>query len=497
MSTEERNSVENLMLLCPSCHGIVDKTKVGAEELRTKKAAHEHWCAVLRRAGRSWNIRYATVDYVNLPRVSMQTDGLGLHRIANEVGLDPSRPFHGQGSVVGMFVHRIQPIFETWNEQAVRLDIEHADVLTQGLTVAFDGPMRVVNPPQLPPRPITGSWARDPYLTCELGDHVVKIRFDPAWLTTATATTDLDQARREPTVYAGLGVVIGVSQTEIKISAWLFGQPMSPMRAMFEYARRGSGGRDELDLADFTDELSGSTAKDVATPSQPIPATHTVVLHFDEDRVMPLQIEEEVFRNLLRVVPEYRRELTATAACILSARTLQQTRLSTAEIALRVLGKAGLWKAMSVPAFDNMIRQYAVAVVVVSGLTVSQRQDLHDLLRRDVKWYLGAFEYAPDQPIHRSLYEFPPRYRIVETDLQILYSAADAAFSDDALPDDLIDDWMHTGLFGTVEWEEDLERSEHDEAQARQILEMFTEYGADTTALTDEPREGPPEPPAL
>ncbi|WP_156370637.1 hypothetical protein [Nocardia arizonensis] len=471
----------------------MDKTKVGAEELRTKKAAHEHWCAVLRKAGRSWNMRYSSVDYVNLPRISMQTDGLGLHRIANEVGLDPTRPFKGQGFAVGMFVHRIQPIFENWNEQAVRLDIEHADVLTQGLTVAFGGPMHVVNLPKLPPRPITGSWARDPYLTCALGDRVVKIRFDPEWLTTATATTDLDAAQREPIEYAGLGVVVGVSETEIKVSARLFGQPKSPIRGMFEYARLG--GQHELDLADFADELSGSTANDVAAQLQPIPMTrHRVVLHFDEDRVVPMQIEKEVFRRLLRVVPEYRRELTVTAAFSLTAMALQQTRLSPAKIALEAFDGASLWKAMSVPAFDNMIRQYNVAAVVISGLTIPQGQDLHDLFRRDVEWYLGALEYVADKPIHRRLYEFPTSYKILETDLHILYSAADSAFSDDELPDDLIDDWTHTGLFRTVEWEEDLERSERDEAEARQILEMYTDYGAEHTAPNDEPMEGPGEP---
>ncbi len=497
MSTEERNSVENLLLLCPSCHDIVDKTEVGAEELRTLKAVHEHWCAVLRKAGRSWNARYSSVDYLNLPRISMQTDGLGLHTIANEVGLDPTRPFNGQRSAVGMFVHRIQPIFENWNEQAVQLDVENVDVLTQGLTVAFDGPMWVVNPPGRPPRPITGSWAQDPYLTFTLGDRRVKIRFDPEWLTTATATTDLNAAQREPIVYTGLGVIVGISETEIKVSARLFGQPKSPIQAMFEYARLGS--RRELDLADFADELSGSRAEDVAARQQPISMTlHRVVLHFDEVQVVPMQIEKEVFRRLLRVVPEYRRELTATAAFSPSTWEMNRAGLSPAEIALKVFDGAGLREGLSVPGFANMIRQYNVAAIVVAGLTASQLQDLNDLLRLDIDYYLGALEYSQDKSIHRRLYEYPTKYKIVERDLRILYSAADVAFSNDELPDDLIDDWTHTGLFSTVEWEEDPERSRRDEAEARRILEMFTPYGEDPAPPpTDELMDEPGDPPTL
>nr|WP_068008813.1 hypothetical protein [Nocardia pseudobrasiliensis] len=492
MPIDERNSVENLLLLCSNCHDIIDKRKDPAEELRTYKVIHEHWCAVLRQAGRAWNIRYSSIDYVNLPRISMQTDGLGLQRIARDVGLDPTRTFRGQGFAVGTFVHRLQPIFENWNEQAVRLDAEHANVLEPGLTVAFDGPMRVMNPPRFPPRPLSGSWAQDPYLIFALGDRAVKIRFDPAWLTTTTATTDLDAARREPITYAGLGVVVSVSETEIKVSARLFGQPKSPVRALLEYARAGA--TRELDLADFGDDLSGSETREIVTTLSPEPTHRSgIVLHFDEDQVFPMQIEKEVFQRLRRVVPEYRRDLTTSPAFTLTAAALRQTGLpSTAAIAMNVLARTTLWKAVSVPSYDNMIRHKNVAVMVVAGLTVTQRQNLHDLLRHDIDWYLGALEYAPDEPIHKKLYEFPAKYHIAETNLHILYSAADSEFGDVRMSNDLIENWERSRLFAAVEWEEDLEHSERDSAEAGHILEaLFAAYDPEAPAFDPEPQDEP------
>ena len=68
--------------------------------------------------------------------------------------------------------------------------------------------------------------------------------------------------------------------------------------------------RDVLHLDDFSDAPAGRAEERAAERrGSPRRSTTTVALHFDEDEVEPSQIERETFQQLLRVVPEFRREL--------------------------------------------------------------------------------------------------------------------------------------------------------------------------------------------
>lgn len=119
---ERRNAVENLMLLCPSCHSRADKNSgagYSIEPLSSLKERHEAWTRSLRAAARSWNIRYQHVDFANVPRLAMLPGEDEVLRAAENVGLDPGTAFRRRGAKADAFVRRVRPVFENWDERAI------------------------------------------------------------------------------------------------------------------------------------------------------------------------------------------------------------------------------------------------------------------------------------------------------------------------------------------------------------------------------------------
>ncbi|MFI6937422.1 HNH endonuclease [Streptomyces sp. NPDC050287] len=241
MPSEERNAVENLLQLCPTCHDLIDKdeTKFHAGALWQIKEAQETWAAGIRQVGQTWQARFRTVDYVNLPRIPLLPGGNILCEAATRAGLDGCVNFHSQGMRVGVFLAQVQAVFEKWYAKAWPIGELGEDEVKRETLVSFNHPMRGRNTPMLPPQPLIGIPDRDPYLHCKVDSRTYRIRFDPAWLTTATATSDLYLSRRSPVVYVGLGRIVQVVGEEVWISALLFGQPKSRAHEEWDIAVAG------------------------------------------------------------------------------------------------------------------------------------------------------------------------------------------------------------------------------------------------------------------
>lgn len=479
ISVSERNAVENLLLLCPSCHDVIDKNDgkgYSLAQLNELKHSHEMWTASLRQSGRAWQIRYSMVDYLNLPRMAMRSGGIELLSAARDVELDPDRPFRSQrGMGPGLFVGRVRTIFETWSVRATPLNQTTSESIRLGMDVSFDAMMTMTK--TLVPSP----WQPDeplriqPYLNFMLGKRRVTIRFNPAWLTTTTAEVTLEDAAKQPTGYAGMGTVVSVTEDEIRLSALVFGQPMNETRAFHQLMT--TGGLDDVrsvDLDDLVDEFSGQTN---ALPQRRIVSRDSserldVALHFDDIRLQPDQSQNAVIQELLRVVPEFRRNLLIAVAD-LPRYQLKGSGLSTAAIAARVISaKPEQWKTLSIPRLVTLMNTTEISLVVVRGLLPDQAQDLHDLLSSSASLpYLGAVEIVPSDSVHESLYSLPSLYRLLGADLRLLYSAAECGSDWDNRPYDRLEEWQRSGLFQEVGWEEDEKRSAEDEAFAVETFE--------------------------
>ncbi|MEU6788814.1 HNH endonuclease signature motif containing protein [Nonomuraea angiospora] len=464
LSIEAKNAVSNLMLLCPNCHGIVDKNSGKAypvEELARIKTEHEIWTAGLRRAGQAWKMSYSSIDYLNVPRVAMLPSGNVVQQAAQRAGLDPTRPFAGQGFAPGIFVGTVRPVFESWRERAVPLDEARPHVIEQGMYVAFNTSMRS--------RSTSGQF---PYLFFRLGGRTVTIRYDPKWLTTSTAGSDLIDAETEQITYAGIGLVVGTTTDRIRISALFFGKPQTAEGALLKHLLQGDGPiAHTLAVSDFETGLPahGSNLQLPGEIRAPLNDYVTVALHFNELEVDPGQIERETFRQLMRVVPEFRRDLTI-AVSALFIHTAPILPPEPRHIAAALLaGTPKVWSTHSIDGLGALLVGMEVAFALVRGVRRGELDDLHQALLAGSESYLGAVEVNLRRPAHQRFYDVRPRYRLVEADLRLLYSAQEyyGERGDwDHRPHDLLAEWEADEVFKSVSWEEDEEQSAADLRQA-------------------------------
>lgn len=484
LSIEERNSVGNLILLCPSCHDLVDKNEdeYPIHVLADIKTKQEARAAGLRQAGQTWRMRYATIDYLNLPRIALMPGTGSVVKAAEEVRLDLERPFREQGAKPGFFLAQIHPLFPVWDAQAVALTEGTVEEVRPGMYVSFEQLMRARNIGSLSGAPKEASWENDPQLVCSVGRRRVRIRFDPSWITTVTPVSDLKSAARWPVVYAGLGQVVGVSPTEIFVSARIFGQPQTPTSAMWDYLKESRGsGPESLSEADFVNEFSTlqQSPPYAVTDEERNLVLKAVALHFDEDLVIPRQIEREVFTQVLRVIPEFRRDVRVAVYSIPQFWLAEDGSIHPSDIAAQVLaGKPSLWKTMAVPAMATAIRHKNLAVARVEGISLHQAADLHAAVKEISSSYLGAVETDLDLEVHRRLYSFSTRYRLVGSDLHLLWSEMERAMAGDDI-EDKIGEWVESGLFCSVDWEEG--PGPHD-AEILELGHAFTQWLRDSEA---------------
>ncbi|MGW7578028.1 hypothetical protein [Streptomyces sp. NPDC054765] len=473
---QAKNGVANLLLLCSTCHDIVDKNNGKSytrEELSKLKAEHETWTAALRQAGQAWRMSYSSIDYLNVPRVAMLPGGTVVQQAAQRAGLDPTRPFSGQGFAPGMFVGTVRPVFESWREQAVPLDEVRLGAIRQGMYVAFNAPMRSRNTSGRFPRALTGAWQKDPYLSFRLGERTVMIRYDPQWLTTATAGSDLVSAAGESVDYAGIGLVVGASDDAIRISALFFGKPQTSEGAFMKYVFQDDGKfARSLEANDFETQSPSRAAgsRQSSAPRELGNDGVAVALHFNELEVDPGQIQRETFRQLIRVVPESRRDLTVAVGTIFTHSGLAAGLPKPVDTAAALLGGAPkVWSTHSIDGLGTLLADVEVAFALVRGVRRGQLDDLHQALLDESESYLGAVEVNFRCPMHQRVYEVNPRYRLVESDLRLLYSAREyyGELGDwDHRPHDLLNEWEEEEIFKGVSWEEDKEQSAIDLRQA-------------------------------
>lgn len=456
-------------------HGDVNITMTGP--LSVAEHTDEVLAEELRRSSQIWRARFSSVDLVNLPRVAMLTQGNAVAAAARRAGLDSTRPFGGQGMAPGEFVRIVRPLFETWDAEAVTLCERTAEKVHRGLLVSFESPMRCNNPPEVPLREPTGVLTKDPHLVFPVGARKVVITFDPRWLTTATANTTLHEAAREPLVFSGIGTVASLSEEgNIRISALVFGQPETLVQAQFDYLKRSVLPEPPgLTLADFRNELSTSELSQFygdQSQGRETVSRKSIALLFDEDEVLPGQIDRDVLTQVSRVVPEYRRDLGMAVASLL----FDGNGVAVADLAAHFLAREpALWKSLTVPGLTTLIRSCNLAVATVSGLREEQAADLHEAMREAVTSYLGYVEVDRNLPLHKRLIPVHDDYHVVGAELRLVYSAARRAL-DEANGEDLeapLDEWRQRGLFSRVEWEEDLEQSAAEQKEASMIMEAW------------------------
>lgn len=477
MPVERRNAVENLMFLCSSCHSKIDKDSGNgypADQLHSLKERHETWTRSLRAAGSSWNVRYFHVDFANVPRLAMLPGGEEVLRSAKDVGLVPDAAFRDQGAKAGSFVRRVRPVFENWGEQAVDLAPDAPIRVKPGMVVSFDSPMRARNIKRARVLArISGHIKRDPHLYFPYGDRTVAIRFDPIWLTTTTSLVTLGTAEKEQVTYAGLGTVVAVTEEQIQVSALVFGQPENETTGLNVFlANPGKGLKNGIDMRRMVDSRSSREARMKSSKNER--KRVDAVLYFDEmhkDITGPGAIQYATFSACTKTVPEYRRKLKLGWASVYT-RPFSSAGYSHFDIASALIGATEeQWTSFSIPRLCDLLKDTEIAYALLRGVEPQHLDDIDEILNEEFRPYRGAFQHMDDDRLHSHLHGCLSSFRIDGGDLRALYSTHD--LYTEGLDESLIEHWRDSGLFSSVDWEEDEARSRADEKQARQLLLGF------------------------
>ncbi|WP_232241001.1 HNH endonuclease signature motif containing protein [Kutzneria sp. 744] len=439
LSEGDKNALANLILLCPNCHDKVDKSPdhFTRTTLSAYKVSHENWASTLRAAGQAWNARFQTVDFVNLPRILALPGGEAIWEVAKDVGIDDERSFFENGARSGLFVARVQPIFETLNTRAIPLNAETVETMVPGCLVSFEANMRSSSSPGSAGfSPSKAGRATYPSLRFALDRKLVSIRFDPRWLTTNTAFADLSMAEEEDTVYTGIGTVVGVTDGSIRLSALVFGKPMTDEVTLFDNLLLESHSKNvprSARVDDFAFRppkwLADSTSTGIISFNEvPEDQKTTVALRFNEDAVLPDQIERMSFPTLLRTTREINRNLSVSIGSELLF-TLNQAGIRR--------GRADRYPSMN------------VAALVVSDFPVADIPILHAAMRIHAPIYLELVEVDPTLPSDQILYlrNMTPRYRIAGSRLFLISPSHHR-------DDEWIEEWRATKIFNSVDWDE-------------------------------------------
>ncbi|WP_410613709.1 HNH endonuclease [Amycolatopsis sp. lyj-109] len=419
------NALANLVLLCPNCHDKVDRNPehFTKEVLLDLKARHESWAASLRKAGSSWNARFLSVDYVNLPRMLDLPGGESIWDVARELGLDDAKSFTENGARSGAFVRRVRPIFETVDARAVPLDAATVEKVVAGSMVSFEADVRAV----------ARGGALPQAFQFVVGGRQVVVRFDPRWLTTSTAQVEIDTATEEDVRYSGLGIVVGAAEQGLRLSALVFGKPMTDEVALFRAvtsSRTPARDRDEVTLSDYRFRPPKWLAdrEGVSTPvAHKGDDVLTVALRFDEDAVLPDQIERVTFRALVKTTRTFGRDLIIAVGSELPS----------------VLENAGIPRGRA-----DRYPKMNVAAMAISGFLRADIPALHQVMS-GFEPYLELIEVDDELRGDQLLYRecLPSWYRITGDTLFLRRGLSERA-------EEQPPGWDDLGVFAAVEWDE-------------------------------------------
>lgn len=268
LSLEERNDIDNLLLLCRDHHKIVDDDPQSypVERLHRIKEEHIAWIAASLIRPRSWRSNISQLTYINVPRLSEQAELRGF-RVDLSRYRD-SETLHN----LGWDLNHVMSAFRTVLAQ-LSIDIVPLEGIALhegfvGAAIAFDGQrFRTTNIPTNVDARISdfagfsGELSRDPHIYCQINGFRVVLFIDPRWITTSTAFT-LFRPSSGQSFFSGLGRISGVDYEAgiVTVTPWVIGLPKSPFEIAMEEVRGASNnalvGTSALDALDSLVDLA-------------------------------------------------------------------------------------------------------------------------------------------------------------------------------------------------------------------------------------------------
>lgn len=234
---EQLDHFDNLLLLCPTHHAIVDKDTdtYTVEALKDMKALHYADMKELLQKGEPWKVNVSQIYYLNVPRLAslprkdqkmLNMDIMGEHKCLHSMGLELSTLLLQYKEILNRLEICSQPLGFYWEN------------LKAGQIVSFDTKFRTKNVPGLDEyRPSTyclkGDLDKDPILYIKKANRRFVLTLDPRWLTTTTSFVNFKMGWAD---VAGLAVIKYSSKQEVVATPYLLGTPKNDLwDALFSY----------------------------------------------------------------------------------------------------------------------------------------------------------------------------------------------------------------------------------------------------------------------
>ena len=234
-SEELLNSYENLILLCPTHHSIVDTdyTNYSVDRLKDMKSKHEEWVRSRLSYGDPWKADISQLYYINIPRLAILAAIYGV-----EVDLSIIDKFYSLHSL-GWELNQIMLVFKNLIED-INIKVNSIDSISElsdkyiGITVAFNHRFRTKNVPGLDDYnagkfSMKGNISLDPHIYISINGFRVTLTIDPRWITTCTAFCSFRPSGGAGS-FAGLCTIkqIDYDNKEIIATPLIIGIPKSP-----------------------------------------------------------------------------------------------------------------------------------------------------------------------------------------------------------------------------------------------------------------------------
>lgn len=227
---EQLDDFDNLLLLCPTHHTIVDKDTdtYTVETLKGMKELHYAEMKGLLQKGEPWKVNVSQIYYLNIPRLaSLPMKGSGM---LNMDVMGGHKCLHSMGYELAGLLQQYKGILNRIEVCSRRLDSNWED-LKAGQIVSFDEKFRTKNVPGLDEyRPSTyclkGDLDKDPILYRKNSNRRFILTLDPRWL---TATTSFVNFKMGWVDVAGLAVIKYSSKQKVVATPYLLGTPKNDM----------------------------------------------------------------------------------------------------------------------------------------------------------------------------------------------------------------------------------------------------------------------------
>jgi hypothetical protein len=219
VSKAQRDSYENLILLCPTHHASIDspESTMTVAALHALKSRHEAAIRARLAIGSPWKGGLSGLHYVNVPRLAVLSAGIGLGVDSKPMGA--AAPLSALGGDLARMIWQWTEVLRAMEPNALNLDqIDSPDESILGATIAFDTHFytkMVPRPDELTRFSFRGDWHRDPHLYTSRNGWQLVLGIDPRWITTMTAFSTL-RGR-----HVRLGGLCTVKQWDVESNALL------------------------------------------------------------------------------------------------------------------------------------------------------------------------------------------------------------------------------------------------------------------------------------